>query len=152
MVQHTRFSRSLAVAVVAAVAAACAPETPLQPAELPAFAKGAPGPPPFVFPAGCCYFEGRIVRTVVPPASTPNGGRDNFYGFPGAVAAGQKAIVGVIPGSPGYHGGDWKFFAVTWNVSPFLLTSEAAVLSAAMSGAVTITRNASADFKCPIQP
>ncbi|MGH2611216.1 MAG: hypothetical protein ACRDHF_19210, partial [Tepidiformaceae bacterium] len=32
--------------------------------------------PPFVFPSGCCYYEGRVVRTVVPPASTPQAGRD----------------------------------------------------------------------------
>jgi hypothetical protein len=106
--------------------------------------------PPFVFPAGCCYLGGAVVRTVVPPAATPNDGRDNFYAVMGGVAA-QKGVVAVGPGSAGYHGGDWKFLAVTWNVTPYLLTSEAAVLAAAAAGHVTITRVAENDFKCPIQ-
>ncbi|WP_020392819.1 hypothetical protein [Kribbella catacumbae] len=106
--------------------------------------------PPFVFPDGCCYLDGVVVRTVVPPAATPDDGRDNFYAVMGGVEA-QKGVVGVGPGSAGYHGGDWKFFAVTWNVTPYLLTSEAAVLAAAAAGHVTITRVAENDFKCPIQ-
>jgi hypothetical protein len=107
--------------------------------------------PPFVFPAGCCYYEGRIVRTVVPPASNPREGRDNFYGFPGAAATGQKGVVAVAPGDRDYHGGHWAFHAVTWNVTPYLLTSEAAVLAAAGAGDVTVSRIAANDFKCPIQ-
>lgn len=108
--------------------------------------------PPFVFPAGCCYYQGRVLRTVVPPAATPQAGIDNFYAFPGSAAAGQKGVVGVAPGAFGYHGGHWKFFAVTWNVTPYLLTSEAAVLTAAAAGDVTVTRVSENDFKCPIQP
>ena len=102
--------------------------------------------PPFVFPAECCYYEDTIVRTVVPPANNPKEGRDNFYGVPG-----QMAVVGVAPGDAGYHGGHWKFFGVTWNVAPYLLTSEAAVLAAESLGDVTVTRVPGMDFKCPIQ-
>ncbi len=108
-------------------------------------------PPPFVFPGGCCYFDGTVVRTVVPPAATPQEGTDNFYAIVGGVA-GQKGVVAVAPGSPGYHGGHWKFFSVTWNVAPYLLTSEAAVLAAQTAGDVTVTRVPEMDFKCPIQP
>ena len=36
-------------------------------------------------------------------------------------------------------------------VTPYLLTSEAAVLAAGMAGDVTIDRVAANDFKCPIQ-
>ena len=107
--------------------------------------------PPFVFPGGCCYYEGAIVRTVLPPAATPDDGRDNFYAVMGGVA-GQKGVVAVAPGDTNYHGGDWAFHSVTWNVTPYLLTSEAAVLAAAASGDVTITRIPANDFKCPIQP
>ncbi len=111
----------------------------------------AKGPPPFVFPDGCCYYEGTIVRTVVPPASTTKPGRDNFYAVAGGTAD-QKAVVAVAPGDAGYHGGHWKFHLAAWNVAPYLLTSEAAVLAAAAAGHVTITLDASKDFKCPIQP
>jgi len=107
--------------------------------------------PGFVFPGGCCYYEGTVVRTVLPPAATPDDGRDNFYAVMGGVAA-QKAVVGVAPGDTNYHGGDWAFHSVTWNVAPYLLTSEAAVLVAAAAGDVTITRIPAKDFKCPIQP
>jgi hypothetical protein len=107
--------------------------------------------PPFVFPDGCCYLDGGVVRTVVPPAAAPNAGRDDFYAVMGGVAD-QKGVVAVGPGSADYHGGDWKFFAVTWNVEPYLLTSADAVLAAGAVGDVTITRVADNDFKCPIQP
>ena len=82
--------------------------------------------PGFVFPGGCCYYEDEVVRTVVPPASAPNLGIDPFFGFPVSAAEGQKAIVGVVPGDAGYHGGKWAFYSVVWNaaVTPHLLTSE----------------------------
>jgi hypothetical protein len=107
--------------------------------------------PPFVFPSGCCFYNGAEVRTVVPPSSFPNEGIDPFYGFPSGAASGQKGVVGVAPGAPGYHGGHWEFFAVTWNVTPYLLTSQQAVLDAAGSGDVTVARVPSEDFLCPIQ-
>jgi hypothetical protein len=108
------------------------------------------GRPPFVFPAGCCYYNDTVVRTVVPPASNPNEGRDNFYAITNGVS-GQKGVVAVAPGDQGYHGGHWKFYAVTFNVAPYLLTSESAVLAAEAVGDVTISRDPSADFRCPIQ-
>lgn len=132
--------------------AGCNDSVPVEPgadAALPATASARPS---FVFPEGCCFYEGGMVRTVVPPASTPKAGRDNFYGFPGAVAAGQKGVVSVAPGDAGYHGGHWAFHAVTFNVTPYLLTSEEAVLAAATAGDVTIVRVPANDFRCPIQP
>jgi hypothetical protein len=105
-----------------------------------------------VFPDGCCFYDGGMVRTVVPPSASPQEGRDNLYAFPAGAAAGQKGVVGVAPGDTDYHGGQWKFHAVTWNVAPYLLTSEAAVLAAASAGDVTVTRVPENDFKCPIQP
>ena len=107
--------------------------------------------PPFVFPDGCCFYNGTVVRTVVPPAATPKEGIDNFYGVADG-AVGQKGIAAVAPGDTNYHGGHWKFFKVTWNVTPYLLTSEAAVLAAQGAGDVTVTRVPEMDFKCTIQP
>ncbi|MBI3589375.1 MAG: hypothetical protein HY093_03120 [Candidatus Liptonbacteria bacterium] len=109
------------------------------------------GQPGFVFPGGCCFYNGASVRTVVPPAAFPNEGTDNFYAI-GGGAVGQKAIVAVAPGDIGYHGGHWAFYGVTWNVTPYLLTSETAVLAAESAGDVTVTRDPSKDFLCPIQP
>jgi len=102
---------------------------------------------------GSLYYNGTIVRTVVPPAAFPNEGRDNFYKVTNG-ATGQLGIVAVAPGSSDYHGGHWKVLAVNFNsgVTPVLLTSEQAVLSAQNAGMVTVTRSAAADFLCPVQP
>ena len=146
--RFTRVAGPLAF-VVGLVGMGCEEATPVQsdPSSLALSAR-----PPFVFPAGCCYYEDRVVRTVVPPARTPKPGRDNFYGFPAGAATGQLGVVGVAPGDTDYHGGHWAFYAVTWNVTPYLLTSEAAVLAAADAGDVSVTRDPSMDFRCPIQP
>lgn len=145
MYSNHRFTATAGL-VLAATLAACSSDTPMATAEGPSFSAAA------VFPAGCCYYQGRIVRTVVPPARSPNQGRDNFYAFPSGAAAGQKGVVGVAPGDTDYHGGQWKFHAVTWSVTPYLLTSEAAVLAAVGAGDATVTRVPGNDFKCPIQP
>ena len=102
---------------------------------------------------GNLYYNGTIVRTVVSPAAFPNEGLDNFYKVTNG-ATGQLGIAAVAPGSSDYHGGHWKVFTVTFNagVTPVLLTSEQAVLSAQNTGMVTVTRNAAADFLCPVQP
>ncbi len=103
---------------------------------------------------GNLYYKGGIVRTVVPPAAFPNEGRDNFYAFPHGGAAGQLGVASVAPGAPDYHGGHWKFFAVTFHqgMTPYLLTSEDAVLSALNGGDVAVSRVSAHDFLCPIQP
>jgi hypothetical protein len=94
-----------------------------------------------------------VASLVVWLAPFPNEGRDNFYAFPNGWASGQKGVVAVAPGDTDYHGGHWKFFAVTFNegVVPYLLTSEEAVLDAEAAGDVTVTRIPENDFLCPIQ-
>ncbi len=102
---------------------------------------------------GNLFFKGTIVGTVVPPAAFPNQGVDNFYKVTNG-ATGQLGIAAVAPGSSDYHGGHWKVFTVTFHsgITPVLLTSEQAVLLAQSAGMVTVTRNAAADFLCPVQP
>jgi hypothetical protein len=108
--------------------------------------------PGFVFPGGCCFYDGESVRTVVPPAAFPNEGTDPFYAITNGVT-GQKAVVGLAPGDAGYDGGHWAFHSVTWNMgtTPHLLTSEAAIEEAEAAGHVTVTRIPANDFLCPIQ-
>lgn len=100
---------------------------------------------------GQLYYNGQVVRTVVPPAAFPDEGTDNFYEVEGGVS-GQLGIAAVAPGAAGYHGGHWKVFHVRFTGTPVLLTSEAAVLGAAAAGAVAVTRTPGEDFLCPIQP
>jgi hypothetical protein len=101
---------------------------------------------------GNLYYNDTIVRTVVPPSSFPNEGRDNFYKVTNG-AEGQLGIAAVAPGDTNYHGGHWKVFKVTFNggVTPYLLTSEAAVQAAEDAGDITIVRVAAEDFLCPVQ-
>jgi len=99
---------------------------------------------------GNLYLNGRVVGTVVPPTQVaPGSGVDPFYKVTNA-ASGQLGIAGVGPGEPGFHGGDWKVFTVTFNVTPYLLTSGSAVAAAAAKGDVTVTRRPAQDFRCPI--
>lgn len=100
---------------------------------------------------GSLYYEGQVVRTVVPPASMPQPGTDDFYAIQDG-AEGQLAVIDVAPGDQDYKGGKWAYHSVEWNVAPYLLTSSAAVHAAAEAGDVTITRVESSDFKCPVQP
>ena len=95
---------------------------------------------------GELYYEGGTVGTVIPPASSPREGRDNLYAIPA-----QLAVIGVAPGDPDYHGGHWAFHSVVWNVTPYLLTSQTDVLAAAMVGEITITRDPTMDFLCPVR-
>ena len=102
---------------------------------------------------GNLYYDGEIVRTVVPPAAMPFQGRDNLYPFPGDDAAeGQLPIAAVAPGDRNYHGGQWAVNLVDWIKEPYLLTSEADVLAAEAAGDISITRMPDLDFKCPVQP
>jgi hypothetical protein len=90
---------------------------------------------------------------VVNSGSIPNQGTDPFYTVTNP-AAGQLGIAGEAPGDPGYNGGSWAVFEVTFNegVTPYLLTSDEAVFAAESAGDVTVVRNGGADFRCPVQP
>src|SRR5437867_12802310 len=101
---------------------------------------------------GNLYYNDTIVRTAVPPSSFPNEGTDNFYKVTKG-AEDQLGIAAVAPGDTNYHGGHWKVFKVAFNdgVTPYLLTSEAAVQAAEESGDVSVVRAAAEDFLCPIQ-
>ncbi len=94
---------------------------------------------------GMIYLNGALVRTILTPSATPNAGVDNFY-----KVAGVGGVAAVGPGTGDYHGGRWKVFLVSGSTAG--LTSEAAIVLAAANGLVTITREASQDFRCPIQP
>jgi hypothetical protein len=101
---------------------------------------------------GSLFHDGAVVGTVVVPANVPAGsGSDPFYNVTNG-AAGQLGIAGVAPGDGPYHGGDWQVWLVTFKegVTPYLLTSDEAVVAAQAAGDVTVTRAPDADFRCPI--
>ena len=98
---------------------------------------------------GFLFLDGDTVGTTVVPAPVPGGGTDPFFMVTNGVE-GQLGIAGVGPGQPGYTGGDWAVFQVTFTVAPYLLTSDEAVAAAEAAGDVTVMRDAAADFRCPI--
>lgn len=102
---------------------------------------------------GFLFHDGDVVRTVVPPAAIPHGGIDPIYNVTNGVD-GQLGIAGVAPGDGPYHGGRWAVYLVTFNagVTPYLLTSDEAVLAAEAAGDVTVTRTPEADNRCPVLP
>ena len=93
------------------------------------------------------WLNGSLVRTLLPPAPLAQEGTAPFYMVPGT---GGVAALG--PGDPDYRGGAWKVYVVSWNTAMRPLTSQSAILAAQTAGDITVTRNAAADFRCPIQP
>ena len=101
---------------------------------------------------GSLFHDGAVVGTVVVPAHVaPGSGSDPFFKVTNG-ASGQLGIAGVAPGDGPYHGGDWQVWLVTFKdgVTPYLLTSDEAVLAARSAGDVTVTRAPDADFRCPV--
>ena len=101
---------------------------------------------------GQLFHNGSVVGTVVTPSPIAAGtGTDPFYNVTNG-ASGQLGIAGVAPGDGPYHGGSWQVYLVTFNpgVTPYLLTSDEAVMAAEAAGDVTVTRAGDADFRCPV--
>jgi hypothetical protein len=101
---------------------------------------------------GQLFHNGSVVGTVVTPSPiAPSSGEDPLYNVTNG-AAGQLGVAGVAPGDGAYHGGSWQVYLVTFKagVTPYLLTSDEAVMAAEDAGDVTVTRSASADFRCPV--
>jgi hypothetical protein len=99
------------------------------------------------------YLDSETIRTFVVPAPVPDGsGTDPLFMVTNGVQ-GQLGIAGVGPGQPGYHGGLWAIYLVTFNAgeTPYLLTSDEAVEAAENAGDVTVTRAPEMDNRCPIQ-
>lgn len=70
---------------------------------------------------------------------------DRLYMVPG-----QQAVAEAAPG-PDYNGGRWLPVPVTWNTTPYLLTSDDAVHAAAAAGDVAIgAPQYDGAFLCPL--
>lgn len=98
---------------------------------------------------GMLYYKGDTVHTTIPPSASAKG-LDDIYVVTNGVS-GQLGIASVAPGDKDYHGGHWILNTVTFNVAPYLLTSESDVLAAEAVGDVTVTTTQDY-FLCPIQP
>jgi hypothetical protein len=101
---------------------------------------------------GQLFHNGDVVGTVVPPDRIASGsGVDPLYMVTNG-ASGQLGIAGVGPGDGPFHGGAWAVWLVTFDagVTPYLLTSDEAVMAAADAGDVTVVRAPDLDNRCPV--
>jgi hypothetical protein len=98
---------------------------------------------------GFLYVDGELFGTTVPPSPLPHGGNDPLFNVTNGVE-GQFGVAGVGPGQPGYNGGAWAVHQVTFTVTPYLLTSDEEVAAAEAAGDVTVMRDPTADFRCPV--
>jgi len=103
---------------------------------------------------GAVYIHDQVYRVFGNAANVPDGsGTDPFAKFTNSTNASQLGVAEFAPGDPGdSHGGRWAVYTVTWTGgdSSTLVTSWPQLQALANSGALTLTRNAAADFRCPV--
>jgi len=100
------------------------------------------------------YANDLVYRVFGNAANVPDGtGTDPFAKFTNSTNADQFGVAAFAPGSPtGHHGGRWAVYTATWTTgdASTLVTSWSQLESLVSSGQVTLTRNAAADFRCPV--
>jgi hypothetical protein len=106
---------------------------------------------------GAVYVNDEVYRVFGNAANVPDGtGTDPFAKFSNSTNAAQLGVAEFGPGSgdPGdSHGGRWAVYSVTWTAGDpsTLVTSWPQLQSLANAGDLTVTRNPTADFRCPLQ-
>jgi hypothetical protein len=100
------------------------------------------------------YINGTIYRTIGTPTDlsgtgAPASSFQTLYQLD-APGTGLLDVAVAAPGDPGFRGGRWMVFAVTWNVAPVQLTSAGQVLAYAADGRITIGTTPVAIFECPV--
>src|SRR5690349_22444585 len=104
---------------------------------------------------GAVYVDDMRYRVFGNAANVPDGtGTDPFAKFTNSTNASQVGVAEFAPGSPtGHHGGRWAVYRATW-VDPTdagtLVTSWDSLVAHVTAGDVTLTRDAAADFRCPV--
>ena len=111
-----------------------------------ASAVSAGGPPSLGF-----YVDGTRYRTVGTPTDfshtgAPASSYDRIY----ALGNGLANVAEAKPGDHDFNGGRWMVLPVTWNVTPYQLTSAEAVWAAAAAGELSIGTTPIRMFECPV--
>jgi hypothetical protein len=103
---------------------------------------------------GAVYVDDQVYRVFGNKANVPDGtGTDPLVTFTNSTNADQLGVAEFAPGLVGHHGGRWAVYRATWTGSgdpSTLVTSYAALQTYAQSGQLQITRDAAADFRCPV--
>ena len=106
------------------------------------------GPPSLGF-----YVDDVRYRTVGTPTDfshtgAPASSYDRIY----ALGDGLANVAEAKPGDQDFNGGRWMVLPVTWNVTPYQLTSAEAVWAAANAGDLSIGTAPVRMFECPVIP
>jgi hypothetical protein len=106
------------------------------------------GPPKVGF-----YVDDVLYRTVGTPTDFSNTGApastyDRIY----ALGAGLRNVAEAKPGDRDFNGGRWAVFPVTWNVTPYQITNDGALLQAASDGKLSIGSSPIRLFFCNVAP
>lgn len=128
-----RFTTSLLAAALLAVAVAGTA------------AAGGPPNPGF-------YIDGTLYATVGTPTDfsttgAPTDTYDNIY----ALGNGLMNVADAKQGDRDFNGGRWLVFPVTWNVTPYQITSDADLFAAEAAGELTVGTEPVKAFFCSVQ-
>ena len=103
---------------------------------------------------GAIYANDAVYRVFGNPANVPDGtGTDPFATFTNSTNGRQFGVAEFAPGSPtGHHGGRWAIYRATWTSGDpsTLVTSWSQLEALVASNQLTLTREAAADFRCPV--
>ncbi len=100
---------------------------------------------------GTVYVDGTAYRTFGTPARVdPGSGTDPIVSFSNFD---QGGVALNAPG-PGSHGGRWQVWVATWAdpADAHLVTSFDEIMDLVGTGDLTLVRDPSSDFRCPILP
>ncbi len=113
-----------------------------------AFASNGAGPP-----GGMIWAGDHLYRTVGTPTDFSGTGAPDFSYEPIYKIDTQDANVALAaPGQPGFKGGRWQVFQVTWIKNVHELTNGQDVLAAQVAGDLTIGSVPLKQFECPLIP
>jgi len=103
---------------------------------------------------GAVYVDNQVYRVFGNKANVPDGtGTDPLVTFTNSTNPDQLGVAELAPGLIGHHGGRWAVYRATWiggGDPSTLVTSYDALRMYAQSGQLQITRDAAADFRCPV--
>lgn len=104
-------------------------------------------------PAAGFYVGGELYRTVGTPTDfSATGAPADTYDRIFALGAGLQNVAEAKPGDTDFNGGRWMVLPVSWNVTPYQLTSAEAVSAAEAAGELTIGSTPVSQFECPVIP
>lgn len=104
------------------------------------------GPPHIGF-----YVDGQLYRTVGTPTDfTDTGAPASTYDAIYALGGSLLNVAEAKPGDPDFNGGRWMVLPVTWNVTPYQLTSAEDVWAAQANGDLSIGSTPVKEFLCPV--